>query len=55
MFPIVSTGRWFSARFSTINVFVFLLDFLVEVPFKAFLGIFDASLSFIKEHRVDTY
>lgn len=55
VFPIVSTGRWFSARFSTINVFVFLLDFLVEVPFKAFLGIFDASLSFIKEHRVDTY
>ncbi|KKW10935.1 MAG: hypothetical protein UY50_C0024G0025 [Parcubacteria group bacterium GW2011_GWA2_49_9] len=32
-----------------------VLDFLVEVPFKAFLGIFDASLSFIKEHRVDTY
>jgi len=55
VFPIVSTGRWFSARFSSINVFVFLLDFLVEVPFKAFLGIFDASLSFIKEHRVDTY
>lgn len=54
-FPIVNTGRWFSVRFSSINVFVFLLDFLVEVPFKAFLGIFDASLSFIKEHRVDTY
>jgi len=54
-FPIVNTGRWFSVRFSSINIFVFFLDFLVEVPFKAFLGIFDASLSFIKEHRVDTY
>ncbi len=54
-FPIVNTGRWFSVRFSTVNVFVLFLDFLVEVPFKAFLGIFDASLSFIKEHRVDTY
>ena len=54
-FPIVSTGRWFSARFSSINIFVILLDFLVEVPFKAFLGIFDASLSFIKEQRVETY
>jgi len=54
-YPIVRTGRWFSVRFSTVNVFVLFLDFLVEVPFKAFLGIFDASLSFIKEHRVDTY
>lgn len=54
-FPIVNTGRWFSVRFSSINVFVLLLDFLVEMPFKAFLNIFDASLSFIKEHRVDTY
>ena len=54
-FPIVNTGRWFSVRFSSINVFVLLLDFLVEMPFKAFLGVFDASLAFIKEHRVDTY
>ncbi|HCB35519.1 MAG TPA: hypothetical protein DEP25_02650 [Candidatus Taylorbacteria bacterium] len=55
VFPIVQTGRWFSIRFASINVFVLFLDFLVEVPFKAFLGIFDASLSFIKEHRVETY
>ncbi len=54
-FPIIRTGRWFSLRFSTVNVFVLFMDFLVEVPFKAFLGIFDASLSFIKEHRVETY
>lgn len=54
-FPIIHTGRWFSVRFASINVFVLFLDFLVEVPFKAFLGIFDASLSFIKEHRVETY
>lgn len=54
-FPIVQTGRWLSIRFAAINVFVLFLDFLVEVPFKAFLGIFDASLSFIREHRVDTY
>lgn len=54
-FPIVNTGRWFSVRFSSVNIFVFFMDFLMEVPFKAFLGIFDASLSFIKEHRVDTY
>ena len=54
-FPIVNTGRWFSVRFSAVNVFVLFLDFLVEMPFKAFLNIFDASLSFIKEHKVDTY
>lgn len=53
-FPIVRTGKWFSVRFSTINVFVLFLDFLVEMPFKAFLAVFDASLAFIKEHRVDT-
>ena len=53
-FPIVRTGRWFSVRFSSINVFVLFLDFLVEMPFKAFLAVFDASLAFIKEHRVET-
>lgn len=54
-FPIVRTGRWFSVRFSAVNVFVLFLDFLVEMPFKAFLAVFDASLAFIKEHRVETY
>ncbi|MDO8594111.1 MAG: hypothetical protein Q7R93_01165 [bacterium] len=54
-FPIVQTGRWVSVRFAAVNVFVLFLDFLVEVPFKAFLGILDASLAFIKEHRVETY
>ncbi len=54
-FPIVNTGRWLSVRFSSVNVLVLFMDFLVEMPFKAFLNVFDASLSFIKEHRADTY
>ena len=53
--PIVRTGRWLNARFSTVNVFVFLLDFVIETPFKLLLGTFDSFVSFLKERREDMY
>lgn len=53
--PIVRTGRWLNARFSTVNVFVFLLDFVIETPFKLLLGTFDSFVSFLKEKREDMY
>lgn len=53
--PIVRTGRWLNARFSTVNVFVFLMDFVIETPFKLLLGTFDSFVSFLKEKREDMY
>ncbi|MDD5050513.1 MAG: hypothetical protein PHV93_02095 [Candidatus Pacebacteria bacterium] len=53
--PIVRIGRWLSVKFASINVFVFVLDFLIEVPFKLVLATSDGFLSFLKEKRDETY
>lgn len=53
--PIVRTGRWLSKRFSSVNVFVFIMDFILETPFKFVLGTFDSFISFLKEKREDPY
>ncbi|MDD4988895.1 MAG: hypothetical protein PHV42_00510 [Candidatus Pacebacteria bacterium] len=53
--PIVRMGRWLSVKFASINVFVFVMDFLIEVPFKLILATSDGFLSFLKEKRDETY
>lgn len=53
--PIVRTGRWLSRTFSSINVFVFTFDFIIETPFKLILGTFDAFISFLKEKKENPY
>lgn len=49
--PVIHFGRWLSERFSQINIFVFILDFIIEVPFKSFVKIFDDWVKFLKEKR----
>lgn len=49
--PIVQVGRWLSERFSAINVFVFILDFIIETPFKLLLSSFDSFANFLKQQR----
>jgi len=49
--PIVRLGRWLNERFSTINIFVFILDFIVETPFKILLGTFDNFVSYLNEKK----
>ena len=51
--PIVRTGRWISERLSSINIFVFFLDFILETPFKLILGSFDTFVSYVKETKRD--
>ena len=49
--PIVRTGRWFSEKLSSVNIFVFFLDFILETPFKLVLGSFDSFISYVKESK----
>lgn len=49
--PIVEVGRWLSTKFQAINIFVFIMDFIIENPFKLILKISDAFVSFVKEKR----
>lgn len=49
--PVIYFGRWLSERFSQVNIFVFALDFIIEVPFKSFIKIFDDWIKFIREKK----
>lgn len=47
--PVVQTGRWLSRTFSAINIFVIILDFLIETPFKRLLNFSNQFLYYLKE------
>lgn len=49
--PIVAVGKWLSERFSNINVFVFILDFIIEAPFKIFVEIAEEWTKYVKERK----
>jgi hypothetical protein len=49
--PIVRVGKFFSSNFSKINIFLYILDFIIETPFKILVELLDKALSFISEKR----
>lgn len=49
--PIVLAGKWLSDNFSRINVFVFILDFIIEAPFKIFVEIAEEWTKYVKERK----
>jgi len=50
-FPIVALGKWLSTTFDRYNFFVFILDFLFEIPFKILLKIIENWFHFLKEKK----
>jgi hypothetical protein len=49
--PIIDAGRWLSQKVSAVNIFVFIMDFIIETPFKLVLEITDAFVSLLKDKR----
>jgi len=49
--PILRVGQWFSKKIPKINLFIFILDFVIEAPFKIFVEVVDEWFSFLKEKR----
>jgi hypothetical protein len=49
--PILQVGQWFSTKLSSINVFVYVLDFIIEAPFKTFVEIFEEWIYYVKEEK----
>ncbi|MFA5420542.1 MAG: hypothetical protein WC280_00745 [Patescibacteria group bacterium] len=49
--PIVAAGKFLSDNASRINIFIFILDFIIEAPFKVFVEIFDDWVKYIKERK----
>lgn len=51
--PIVAMGKFLSDNASKVNVFIFILDFIIEAPFKVFVEIFDDWIKYMKERKDD--
>ena len=49
--PIVSAGKWLSQKFDKINVFVFILDFIIEAPFKILVEIAEEWTKYVRERK----
>lgn len=49
--PIIAVGKWLSEKFSQINVFVFILDFIIEAPFKILVDIAEDWTKYVKERK----
>ncbi|MBU1166807.1 hypothetical protein KKC60_00155, partial [Patescibacteria group bacterium] len=53
--PIVRAGRFISLNFSRINVFVFIMDVIIEAPFKSLIEIFEQWLTFLREKKEEVF
>lgn len=49
--PIIVAGKWISEKFSRINVFVFILDFIIEAPFKIFVEVAEEWTKYVRERK----
>ncbi|MDD3711044.1 MAG: hypothetical protein PHP37_00330 [Patescibacteria group bacterium] len=51
--PIIAVGKFLSNSASRVNIFVFILDFIIEAPFKVFVEVFDDWMKYIRERKED--
>jgi len=51
--PIAAVGKWLSQKFSKVNVFIFLMDFVIETPFKVFVEIAEQWTKYVRERKED--
>lgn len=49
--PIVEAGKWLSEKFSKINVFVFIMDVIIEAPFKIFVTVAEEWTKYVRERK----
>jgi len=51
--PIARVGRYLAEGISQINIFVFLLDLIIETPFKGLIAFFEQWFFFLHSKRED--
>jgi len=49
--PILHAGKWVSTKFAKINIFIFILDFVIEAPFKSFMKITEEWMDYVHEKK----
>lgn len=53
--PIVRVGHWLSLKAPKFNVAIFILDILIEAPFKSFVDISEQWVEYLKEKKEEIY
>ncbi|MDP2684710.1 MAG: hypothetical protein Q8P20_06765 [bacterium] len=53
--PILRVGQWISAKAPKINIFLFILDFIIEAPFKIFIEVVEDWITYQKEKREELF
>lgn len=53
--PVIKVGQEISTNFSKINVFIFILDFIIAAPFNIIIDIIDDWFAFLKEKKDEIY
>ena len=53
--PVVSAGRWMASRFRKLNLFAFIMDYIIEAPFKLFVSALEHWLGFMKEKKEEVF
>lgn len=53
--PVISAGRWMANRFRKLNLFAFVMDFIIEAPFKMFVAAFEDWMGFMREKKDEVY
>lgn len=51
--PIAAVGKWLSEKFSRINVFIIIMDFIIEAPFKVFVETAEQWTRYVRERKED--
>lgn len=49
--PILSLGKIFNSGIAQLNIFIFLLDFLIEAPFKLIFEVLEEWISFVRQRK----
>ena len=53
--PVLRAGRWLSANITSINVLIFVLDYIIERPFKKTMEISEEFVEYVKEKEEEIY
>ncbi len=53
--PILRAGRWISGKTSKVNVFMFIMDFIIEAPFKILVETIEDWVSFQQQKKEETF
>jgi len=53
--PVLRAGRWLSSNIKSINLIVFIFDYIIERPFKKTMEVSEEFVEYVKEKEEEVY